>query len=174
MRINKLYKNMRTPTRKAGKYTGLKPDPCMTLKKYQELQKKLENMKFKRPYLIKEVKALALDGDFSENHAYSLAKGRLRGLNQRILDVEDHLKKAQIINQNRNRDKVELGCTVTIKINNKNKTYQILGSSETNPNKNIISHNSPLGQALMGHSVGDKIKILIAQKENECEILEIK
>ncbi len=164
---------MRTPIRKAGKYTGLKPDPCMTLKKYQELQKKLENMKLKRPFLIKEVKTLALDGDFSENHAYSLAKGRLRGLNQRILDIEDHLKKAQIINQNKNRDKVELGCTVTIRINNKNKTYQILGSSETNPDKNIISHNSPLGQALMGYRVGNKIKIMIARKEAQYEILKI-
>lgn len=164
---------MRTPIRKAGKYTGLKPDPCMTQRKYQELQKKLENMKLKQPYLIKEVKTLALDGDFSENHAYSLAKGRLRGLNQRILDIEDHLKKAQIINQNRNRNKVELGCTVTIKINNKNKTYQILGSSETNPDKNIISHNSPLGKILIGHKIGDKIKTIIAQKEIQYEILKI-
>lgn len=164
---------MRTPIRKSGKYTGLKPDPCMTLKKYQELQKKLENMKLKRPYLIKEVKTLALDGDFSENHAYSLAKGRLRGLNQRILDIEDHLKKARIINQSKNRDKVELGCTVTIRINNKNKTYQILGSSETNPDKNIISHNSPLGKILIGHKVGDKIKSIIAQKELEYEIIDI-
>ena len=164
---------MRTPIRKAGKYTGLKPDPCMTLKKYQELQKKLENMKLKRPYLIKEVKALALDGDFSENHAYSLAKGRLRGLNQRILDTEDHLKKSQIINQKKSRNKVELGCTVTIKINNKNKTYQILGSSETNPDKDIISHNSPLGKILIGHKVGDKIKTMIAQKEAQYEILKI-
>lgn len=164
---------MQTPIRKAGKYTSLKPDPCMTLKKYHELQRKLENMKLKRPFLIKEVKTLALDGDFSENHAYSLAKGRLRGINQRILDIENHLKKAKIIDQKKNRNKVELGCTVTIKINNKNKTYQILGSSETNPDKNIISHNSPLGQALMGYKTGDKMKILIAQKEVECEILKI-
>jgi transcription elongation factor GreA len=165
---------MQTPIRKAGKYTSLKPDPNITQKKYIELQKKLENLKFKRPHLIKEVKTLALDGDFSENHAYSLAKGRLRGMNQRILNITDHLKRAQIIKENKNRNKVELGCTVTIKISNKEKTYQILGSSETDPNKNIISHNSPLGQILMGHTVGDKIKAQIAQKEIKYEIIKIK
>ena len=163
---------MRVPIRKAGKYSELKPDPYMTLKKYKELEKKLENMKLKQPRLIKEVKTLALDGDFSENHAYSLAKGRLRGLNQRILDLENHLKKAKII-QKKSGNKVELGSIVSIKINNKEKTYQILGSSETNPDKNIISHNSPLGKTLMGHAVGDKIKTQIAKKEIECEIIGI-
>jgi len=165
---------MRTPIRKAGKYTGLKPDPFMTLKKYQELQKKLENMKLKRPFLIKEVKTLALDGDFSENHAYSLAKGRLRGLNQRILDIENHLKKAKIINERKNKNIIELGSTVTIINDKKEKTYQILGSSEANPDKNIISHSSPLGKSLIGHKIGDEIELKINENIIKYKILKIK
>jgi len=58
----------------------------MTLAKHRELCDKLDRLKnVSQPHAIKEVKRLALDGDFSENHAYSMAKGRLRSINQRII-----------------------------------------------------------------------------------------
>lgn len=148
---------MRTPIRKSGKYTHLKPDPNMTKAKYQELEAKLKKLKKKRPFAIEEVKRLALMGDFSENAAYQIAKGRLRGLNQRILDTENLLKKANIITLRTNNDTVQLGCTVTLEINGQQKTYQILGSTETDPESGIISNNSPLGSSLMNHRVGDII-----------------
>ena len=149
---------MRTPQRKPGKYTGFKPDPHITLYKHKGLCDELERLKnIKQPKAIKEVKRLALDGDFSENHAYSMAKGRLRGMNQRILDIEDHLKRAIIIEPNSNTEEVGLGSQVEVKINNKIKVYQILGSSETDPKRGIISHNSPIGKALMNRKINEEI-----------------
>lgn len=165
---------MRTPIRKPGKYTGQKPDPFLTLAKYRKLQAKLDRLKnVSQPPAIKEVKRLALDGDFSENAAYSMAKGRLRGINQCILDIEDHLRRAVIIDTKTKKDKVTLGARVSVEVNGQEKTYKILGSSETNPRANIISHHSPLGAALLGHRIGDKVQIKINNKLVEYKIIRL-
>ncbi len=165
---------MQTPKRKQGKYAHLKPDTNITEAKYNELKQGLERMKKKRPLAAAEVKRLAEMGDFSENAEYQIAKGRLRGLNQRILDTEDHLKRANIIKTPDNTDTVQLGHRVVVEINGKQKEYLILGSSETNPLENIISHNSPIGSALMGRGAGDKVKVRLKNKEVEYRIIKIK
>jgi transcription elongation factor GreA len=164
---------MQTPTRKPGKYTNLKPDPYITEEKFFDLKNKLERLKRKQPTAIAEVKRLASDGDFSENAAYQIAKGRLRGLNQGILDIEDHLKRAVIIKAAVSRERVALGHRVTVEVAGRQKTYLILGSSETNPSAGVISHNSPLGAALIGRKVGECVKIKLADKEAEYKIMKI-
>jgi len=165
---------MQVPTRKPGKYSGNKPDPYLTRQKYQELEKKLDRLKtFSQPRAAREVKRLALDGDFSENAAYSMAKGRLRGINQRILEIEDHLKNAIIINPEGKSSKVELGSRVKLEINGREKTYTILGSSETNPESGIISRNSPLGRALLGLRAGETAKIQLSGRQVEYKIINI-
>ena len=164
---------MRVPIRKPGKYTHEKADPNMTDKKYQELKNKLEKiLKHTRPPLIEEVKRLALMGDFSDNAAYSIAKGRLRGLNQKIIEIEDLLKRAVIIKKS-NTSYVDLGCFVTIETDGKKSKYQILGSTETNPTKGVISHNSPIGALLMGKKAGDEVKVKTKNGEKIYKILEI-
>ena len=166
---------MRTPTRKPGKYTGTKPNANITKKKYLELEAKLKKLtEYNRVNAIKEVKRLALDGDFSENHAYSMAKGRLRGINRRIDEIGDHIKRAIIIEPRKNTKAVCLGHFVTVEINNKIKTYQILGPAETNPEKNIVSHLSPLGSALIGKKRGDIISLETRDNIKKYKILEIK
>jgi len=155
---------MRTPIRKIGQYAHLKPDPHLTEDKIKELKNKLGKMKKKHPFLAAEVKRLAADGDFSENAAYQIAKGRLRGLNQRIIDTENHLNSAIVIPQKKNLSVVQIGCTVEVEVNNKQKTLTILGSSETNPGGGVISHNSPIGSALLNKKIGDQIKIPLKNK----------
>ena len=165
---------MRTPIRKGDARLFTKIDPAMTEDKYHELQKKLDFMKkVKRPREAEEVKRLALMGDFSENTGYQIAKGRLRGLNQRILELEDLLGKAEIIKPIKNSDTVQLGSRVTIEKDGKIKIYQILGSTETDPNNGLISHSSPLGAALLSRQKGETIKISLAGKEANYKILEI-
>lgn len=164
---------MRTPIRKAGKYTSLKPDPYLTPNKLNELNVKLEHLKQSLPQAMREVKRLGEMGDFSENAAYGIAKARLRGMNQRILELEEQLNKAQVIVPSRSSTIVELGNKVTIEINGQQKTYLILGSTETNPSEGVISHKSPIGMALIGHKVGDKITYISASKSVECRIVNI-
>ena len=164
---------MRVPIRKSGQYTNLKPDPYITAEKYKEMQNKLARLKASQPQAIQEVKRLALDGDFSENAAYQIAKGRLRGINQRMLEIEDHLKRAIIIKPQSGGEKVRLGSRVTVEISGKIKTYLILGSSETNPTAGVISHNSQIGSALLNHKAGEIIKIQLVNKAVEYKIIKI-
>ncbi len=165
---------MRTPQRKIGKYAHLRPDHHITKKKYNKLAAELYKLKnHVRHPLIKEVKRLALMGDFSENAAYQIAKGRLRGVNQRMIDIENMLNGSMIIKASQNHS-VQLGNIVTVEINKKQKQFQILGSTETNPNQGIISHNSPIGEALMNKKVGENFVITINNKEVSYKIINIK
>jgi transcription elongation factor GreA len=164
---------MQLPIRKPGKYTHLKPDQHLTEAKFNELKNKLERLKFNRPRLAEEVKKYASDGDFSENAAYQIAKGKLRGTNQGILEIEDHLKRAVIIKPNKNSSMVQLGSSVTVNIDGKQKTFLILGSSETNPARGVISRNSPIGSALIGKKLGEQIKIKLADRIVEYKIIKI-
>jgi len=157
---------MQVPMRKKETYRRPRLDPYITPEKFAELGKKLEKLKtIKQPREAQEVKRLALMGDFSENAGYQLAKGRLRGFNQAILDIENQLKFAEIISSDNNNEVIKLGHLITVEIYNIQKTYRLLGSEETNPTAGIISHNSPLGQALLDHAVGDIIKIPSSLKE---------
>ncbi len=165
---------MRTPARKPGKYTHLKPDPHLTETKFSELKNKLERLKeMSRPRAAEEVRRLAEMGDFSDNAAYSIAKGRLRGINQKILELEDHLKHAVIISAGQAGDRVKLGSEVTVEINGRQKIYRILGSSETDPSAGIISHRSPLGASLLGRRAGDRTTFTRTDKTVACRIIKI-
>ena len=166
---------MQIPYRKPGKFSQMKIDPLVTEKKYQELNAKLEKLKnMSQPQAAAEVARLAELGDFSENAEYQIAKGRLRGINNSILRLEHQLHQAIIIRPLKQTDTVKIGHTVTVERNGKQNTYQLLGSSETDPQKGIISHNSPLGGALMGRMVGEIIAVKLADKEVDYKIVKIK
>jgi transcription elongation factor GreA len=164
---------MRVPIRKPGKYTHEKTDPNITEGKFKELQGKVKHLKKNvRPRLAAEVKRLALMGDFSENAAYSIAKGKLRGLNQKILDIEDLLKRAEII-VSKDKNQVQLGSVVTFELDGKTKTYKILGSVEANPDLGIISSNSPLGKALLNRKKGEIFSFRTRDSQKQGKILKI-
>jgi len=166
---------MQTPYRKPSKFSYIKPDPQITEAKFNELKRKLDKLQnHTRFKVMEEVRINAENGDFSENAAYQIAKGKLRGINQKILDLANHLKIATIIKPNKDSDSVEIGHQVTVSYDGKERTYEILGSSETDPVRGIISHNSPIGSALLGHKVGDTVKVKLANKTVEYRILKIK
>ncbi len=163
---------MRTLDRKSEKKSQLPADPMITKAKFLELQEKLDYLKTKaRPQTAAEVARLAEMGDFSENYAYQAAKGRLRGINNNILKLEHQLNRAVIITPT-NSDRVQVGHTVTVECDGKEKTFQILGSSETDPTRGIISQNSPIGSALLNKKIGD-IVIITTNKTIEYKIIAI-
>jgi len=164
---------MQVPYRKPGKYTHQKSDYHITEAKFNDLKNKLDRLKAKRPGAAGEVKRLAEFGDFSENAEYQIAKGRLRGLNQGILETENQLKRAVIIEPTKNIGVVQLGSSVTVETSGREKTYLILGSAETDPGRGIISARSPLGLGLIGGRAGDKVKIKLADREVEYKIIKI-
>lgn len=163
---------MRVPIRKPGKYTHQKSDLHITASKLQTFKDELDKLKsIIRPRDILEVKRLSELGDFSENAEYQLAKARLRGINARILELEEAIKNAIIITSGGHSDRIQIGHRVTLEMAGQEHIYQILGSAESNPHQGIISHTSPIGSALIGKKVGDKFIIKIAEKEVGCKIL---
>lgn len=165
---------MPLPYRKIEKNNRPNFDPLITRAKYDEMERKLAKIKADLPAAAAEVSRLAQLGDFSENAEYQLAKGKLRGMNKAIVVLEAQLNQAVIIKTKHGGGVVELGNIVTLlNKNGKQKTYQILGSSETNPEKGIISYSSPIGSALMGKKLGSQVVIKLADRELEYEIVNI-
>lgn len=165
---------MRVPIRKGGEFTNLKPDPNITQKKYDELVTKLKVLKLRRPSLAKEVMIAAEGGDFSENAGYQAVKWQLRGLNQKIENLEEQIKFAVIIPLPKPDGTIQLGSRVEIKVDGKIKNYLILGSEELDLAQGIISYRSPLGASLMGRKIGEKFRVQLGEEERECEIIKVK
>ena len=112
-------------------------------------------------------------GDLSENAAYQFAKQHLRRLNDRVTILEERLKQAIPIDQGSSDGRVRIGSVVTLKGDKLPVTYTILGSSETNPARGLISYSSPLGTALIGHSVGDRVDVQVSHGSATYTILTI-
>ncbi|MFH0779829.1 MAG: GreA/GreB family elongation factor [Parcubacteria group bacterium] len=163
---------MQVPKRKSENFKRTKADPIMTKAKYLELKEKLARLLQKRPALIEETQRLAQLGDFSENAEYQIAKGKLRGTNNRILELEYQINHAEIIEPTQGGH-CQVGSRITVELNGTKKTFEILGSCETNPSVGVISRHSPIGSALIGSREGDTVKIQLANKEATCKIIKI-
>ncbi|MDO8625997.1 MAG: GreA/GreB family elongation factor [Candidatus Magasanikbacteria bacterium] len=145
----------------------------MTKAKLNELNFELEKLKSKRPAAASEVARLAELGDFSENAEYQLAKGRLRGINNAILRLDSQINNAEVIDLKSGGNTVQIGSRVSVEVKGREKTFQILGSVESNPQIGVISYLSPLGHALFGHKAGETVVFKIASGEASYRILAI-
>ncbi len=160
---------MRVPIRKGDARVFAAKDYHLTKDKYQKIEAEIIKLKKYRPQLAQEVKRLAEMGDFSENAGYQMAKGKIRGLNQRLLELEDRIKRAEIIEVSKDVEVVQIGHQVELLVNNEHKNYTILGGSESDPLLGIISHLSPLGSALLGLRQGESVMV----KDKEYKIISI-
>jgi len=125
--------------------------------------------------LAAEAARTAAYGDRSDNAEYKQAKGNLRHAHWNILSIEDQIKRAILIPSGLNASgTVRLGSTVILEANEKQKKFEILGPHETDPTHGRISHESPLGAALIGHGHGDVVRIKTEKGFQEYRILEIR
>ncbi len=151
---------MRVPIRRGDRVPRAAFDFKITQEKLEKLQKSLDYLKNKiRLQEASEVKILSTTGDYSENAGYQSAKANLRRTNNRIAKIEHIINKAEIIEINRNSERVEIGSIVELKLEQSTRSYQILGSAETNPSRGLISYSSPLGSLLLGKKVDDSFSL---------------
>lgn len=127
----------------------------------------------KRPKLVDRLANARTQGDLMENSDYHNAKDELEFLDGRIDELQDVLKNAVVLNGSHNGG-VSVGTKVTIKSNSLTREYFIVGEWEADPMKQKISHTSPLGQALMGKKVGEKVEVEAPAGKVVYEILSIK
>lgn len=116
-------------------------------------------------------------GDISESGEYEDAK-KESGFNEgRIKEIRDILANHQLIEDEIGEvEKVRIGTTVTIRFvdEDEDEAYRIVGSAESNPAKGLISNESPLGTALIGHKVGDLVVFQGPSETLKCTIKAIK
>lgn len=128
-----------------------------------ELKSELEELKnSKRQEVVERVSAARAMGDLAENSEYTAAREELSLIDGRIEELEEILRSAVVIEESHkagSQRNVQLGSKVTLKVNGKEEIFTLVGEWEADPIAKKISHESPLGKALIGKSVGDKAEV---------------
>lgn len=144
---------------------------------YKRLKEELEHLiRVERPANIKAIGEARAHGDLSENAEYHAAKERQSFIEGRILELQDILARAEVIElHNTGQDRVAFGVKVLLYdiVEDKELTFRLVGPYESDPDNGHISIQSPIGQALMGKKVGDEVKVITPSGVKEYEILRI-
>lgn len=112
----------------------------------------------KRPDAVKRLADARELGDLSENSEYAAAKQDLAFIDGRITELEDILRSAKVVSAH-GKQTVDIGCKVTLHTNGKHEVFTVVGEWEADPMEKKISHESPLGKALLGKKSGDTIEV---------------
>jgi len=113
----------------------------------------------RRPKLVERLERARNEGDLSENSDYTNAKDELEFLDGRIDELRHVVEHAVVIQKRTKDGRIGVGTQVTIKTRGKEHLYEIVGDWEADPVNKKISHESPLGQKLVGCQVGDKVDV---------------
>lgn len=124
-----------------------------------ELKSELDDLvNKKRPEVVARLAAARSQGDLAENSEYTAAKQDLAFIDGRIAELELVIAEAKVVSSHP-KAKIDVGCKVTVHVDGKKHIYHIVGEWEANPAENKISHSSPLGKALLGRKVGEKVEV---------------
>ena len=136
-------------------------DVQLTQQGYDELVVELKDIHDnKLPKAIARVATARAFGDLSENSEYHSAREDLSFLEGRKSELEALVAHAKIIQVSKQAGTIiDLGSKVTVKVGREKHLYHIVGEWEANPQEKKISHQSPLGKALLGKGKGDAIEI---------------
>lgn len=141
----------------------------------EEIKKELTQLKnIKKPEVSERIQRAGEFGDITENSEYDTAIEEQNLVENRILELEETLKSAQVITQTPKNDFVVIGSTVVIDMEGEVDEFTIVGSVEANPSKKKISNESPVGSALLGAKVGESVVVATPIVRYKCKILEIK
>ena len=144
------------------------------LRKYES---ELEELKVvRRQEVAQKIKEAREQGDLSENAEYDAAKDEQRDIEARIEELENILKNVEIVDEDEvDLDKINIGCRVKLwdVEFEEELEYKIVGSTEANSIKGKISNESPVGKALLGHTVGEVVQVETGAGIIEYKVLDI-
>jgi transcription elongation factor GreA len=147
----------------------MKKEFQLTKEGIAELQTELKQLEDQRVVVIDAIKTARDQGDLSENAEYHSAKEDQERLENRIDEINHILANAEVV-KNAPKSSVSIGNEVTLKNGKKPVTYHIVDSVEANPLEGKISDKSPIGQALMGKKVGEKVVIELPAGKKTYEV----
>ncbi len=133
----------------------------VTREGYEKLEEELHYLRtVRRHEVARRLHEALAEGDLIDNAELEAARNEQSFLEGRILELERMLGSAEIISEERTDEVVGLGSWVTIvEGDNPPETYHIVGPVEASPSEGKISYQSPLGKSLVGHRVGDEVKV---------------
>ncbi len=126
----------------------------------QKLQEELNELKtVTRVKVGEDLKKARAFGDLSENSEYDEAKNEQAKVEGRILELEEMLKNVEVVENTKSANGIGFGSTVTVvDEDGDEETYTIVGAAEANFLESKISNESPIGAAIFGKAVGDKVE----------------
>ncbi len=131
----------------------------VTAEGLEKLKAELHVLKTKtRRELAERIDAAKALGDLSENAEYHEAKDSLGMAEGRIREIEEMLKNVSVIELG-GSETVRIGSSLEVEANGKRKTYKIVGANESDPLQGLISNESPMGKAFLGHAKGDEVEV---------------
>jgi transcription elongation factor GreA len=149
----------------------------MTAAGYKALEDEIQNLKLvERPAVIKMITEARAHGDLSENAEYHAAKERQAFIEGRVMDLEDKVSRADIIDVSKLSGKtVKFGATVTLADEDTDTKvkYMIVGDLEADAKKGRISISSPIARALIGKTAGDTVEVTAPGGARSYEILKV-
>ena len=149
----------------------------MTAAGHRGLEDEVRHLKtVERPSIIKMIAEARAHGDLSENAEYHAAKERQGFIEGRVMDLEDKLSRAEVIDVSKLSGKtVTFGAVVTLAVEDKQGTvtYQIVGDMEADLQKRKISISSPIARALIGKEAGDTVEVTAPGGARSYEILNV-
>ena len=149
----------------------------LTAEGYEELKNELQQLKtVKRAALADKIKTARGFGDLSEDSEYAEAKNEQAIVEARILTLEEQLKVVRVVDKDAlDKDVINIGSTVKLLDLefNEELEYRIVSSVEGSSAGNSLTDKSPVGEALMGHRVGETVEVHAPKGVFQLKILEI-
>jgi transcription elongation factor GreA len=163
-------------------FSEISPNEKITFTKkgLEILKSELKELKsIKRPEISERIRQARALGDISENSEYEEAKREQGFVEARVLELERMLQSSIIIDESDisvDVDKVRVGSDVLLEnlLTNQEEEYKIVSTLEAEPLENIISNMSPFGTAMIGHKVGEVVRVISPNGLKRYKILEIK
>jgi transcription elongation factor GreA len=132
----------------------------LTTEGYQKLREEYTDLTDnKRTEIAEKIQSAREMGDLSENAAYHTAKDEQAYIEGRIAELEEIFRNSDVVEKTVNNGMVTIGSQVQVHIEGEEETFWIVGAHEADPGSMKISHESPIGQALIGRSVGEEIEV---------------
>ena len=138
------------------------------------LQKELKDLiEDKKPKAIDRLQKARNMGDLSENSEYTSAKESLAIFEDRIFEIQETLKTAEVVEDHHNNHEVSLGSHILVVTDGVEKDFHIVGEYEADPTTNKLSITSPIGKALLGKKTGESVEVEVPDGTISYKIIKI-
>ena len=145
----------------------------MTASGFTALSAELAELRARRPAMVEEVAAARSQGDLSENFGYHDARQHLGMLDGRIQTIENTLRRAQVVEETGANGVVRIGSKVVVRDEFGEASYEIVGPTEGNMSRGLLSVAAPLGSALVDRRAGDTVTFKTPAGERQATIVSV-